>query len=491
MQSVNTTKQTFLTKAIIQPLMLTLIIAINGTVSANTYTVSNINDSGAGSLRQAVTDANSSSGPDNITFSIPDGSIIQLTSNEISISDDLIITGPTPNSPSSIIVKAPQDSRIFHAHNASLTLENITLTNGAPIVLTATDSIIDDSSGGAIKFTSQSFSPPPSLRLNDTKIFKNKSLAAGGAIYSTDAVYITRSTIEGNRTIERYGKGGAIYSRSEIIINQSTISGNYTNGDDSDGGGIYTESLLTLNQSTVSGNSTEGSFSNGGGINAFIIIINQSSISGNSVATSSSGGGVFISKLSILDQPRSATNQKNYTLRVLASPVQNSIKQSTITDNFSPSGARGISVFLRDQFFISNSIISGNSGESTDIELRNISGTGGELHLSNNLIGSAKQDIDFYGIFIFTDEDNIFNEDDPKLDALQDNGGLTLTHLPLQDSPAIDKGSNSLAPSITDQRGTGYFRVLGKTIAPATGSTVDIGATERMIILNPSQCVKQ
>lgn len=40
-------------------------------VNAATYTVTNTNDAGAGSLRQAITDANSAMGPDNIYFNIP------------------------------------------------------------------------------------------------------------------------------------------------------------------------------------------------------------------------------------------------------------------------------------------------------------------------------------------------------------------------------------------------------------------------------------
>ena len=42
-----------------------------GTAAADTYPVTNTNDSGAGSLRQAIIDANGHSGPDTISFNIP------------------------------------------------------------------------------------------------------------------------------------------------------------------------------------------------------------------------------------------------------------------------------------------------------------------------------------------------------------------------------------------------------------------------------------
>jgi len=67
---------------------------------------------------------------------------------------------------------------------------------------------------------------------------------------------------------------------------------------------------------------------------------------------------------------------------------------------------------------------------------------------------------------------------DPKLRPLQNNGGPTLTHAPLTNSPAIDKGKN-LSGSSTDQRGlprTANFP--GITNAPG-GDGTDIGAFER------------
>ena len=64
----------------------------------NTFTVTNTNDSGAGSLRQAITDANSLGGLDTIEFNIGGGGAqtIALTSAALpTISDALIIDGST------------------------------------------------------------------------------------------------------------------------------------------------------------------------------------------------------------------------------------------------------------------------------------------------------------------------------------------------------------------------------------------------------------
>ena len=56
--------------ALVLVLVLTLLPSRH-TARAATYTVTNTNDSGAGSLRQAIIDANNHSGDDTIEFNIP------------------------------------------------------------------------------------------------------------------------------------------------------------------------------------------------------------------------------------------------------------------------------------------------------------------------------------------------------------------------------------------------------------------------------------
>jgi len=52
-------------------IILILLAILPSILSAATLAVTNTNDAGAGSLRQAITDANSVYGPDIITFNIP------------------------------------------------------------------------------------------------------------------------------------------------------------------------------------------------------------------------------------------------------------------------------------------------------------------------------------------------------------------------------------------------------------------------------------
>ena len=58
------------------------------------------------------------------------------------------------------------------------------------------------------------------------------------------------------------------------------------------------------------------------------------------------------------------------------------------------------------------------------------------------------------------------------LGPLQDNGGPTLTHLPMAASPVINVGSNEHVPDgvTRDQRGPLYLRI--------DGGSVELGAVE-------------
>jgi hypothetical protein len=63
-----------------------------------TFAVRNTEDSGAGSLRQAVLDANAAAGPDEIKFAPAlEGQAIVLTGGPLEVRDSLSIAGPGPD----------------------------------------------------------------------------------------------------------------------------------------------------------------------------------------------------------------------------------------------------------------------------------------------------------------------------------------------------------------------------------------------------------
>src|SRR5262245_3525425 len=96
----------------------------------STFTVLNLADSGAGSLRQAVVDANGSPGADTIQFAPGLHGTITLSSGQLSITDSLTINGPGADR---LAVSGNDSSRVFAIEpgtTASVSLAGMTITRG-------------------------------------------------------------------------------------------------------------------------------------------------------------------------------------------------------------------------------------------------------------------------------------------------------------------------------------------------------------------------
>ncbi len=101
-----------------------------------TFAVSNALDAGAGSLRQAILDANANPGADVVQFDPAlSGSTILLSSGQMAIADDLHVQGPGADL---LAIIAGGVSRIFHIDDGTpadilVRLDGLTLAVGAPL----------------------------------------------------------------------------------------------------------------------------------------------------------------------------------------------------------------------------------------------------------------------------------------------------------------------------------------------------------------------
>src|SRR5437773_5095787 len=124
-QLLTTRRLLMKTRIILVPITL-LCAAMAGVQSAraSTITVTNTNDSGAGSLRQALADANPG---DTIDFAVTTPATITLTSGELLVNKSVTISGPTAGH---LSVNGNAASRVFHIEEVDVTISNLAITNG-------------------------------------------------------------------------------------------------------------------------------------------------------------------------------------------------------------------------------------------------------------------------------------------------------------------------------------------------------------------------
>ena len=390
-------------------------------VCSSSITVTGTADSGAGTLRQAIVDA-----CDGATISFDNAAghafdpatgphTITLTSGELGISKNLTILGPGQ---SVLTISGNQASRVFNVSNgAVVTLDSLTIANGK----------VTSGNGGGILNNG-------TLTLTNSTLSNNNSSVGstnlGGGIFNSGALTITNSTLSGNSASgginNNFGGGIFNFLGSTLTITNSTLSANSVSGGSfNEGGGIYNRGTLTITSTTLSGNSASGGSDNeGGGIynqNGAVTLTN-STVAGNSVpGTFGQGGGI----------------------------VNNGGTANAL-----------------------NTIIAKNTG------VNGPDASGSFTSLGHNLIGIADGFTIGFTNGVNGDQVGSFiSPRDPLLGALQNNGGPTMTLALLPGSPAIDHGANAAVtnppfsgPPFTDQRGTGFNRIVN--------STVDIGAFE-------------
>ena len=224
--------------------------------------VGNSNDSGAGSLRDTIANANPG---DTIEFDMSPGHVtspITLTSGELDITQNLKILGPGA---AILTISGNSASRVFDiANTASATISGLNIANGnnangGGLVnhgqLTLTNDYFSNntaaSSGGAISNASGTIS------MSGCTLHANAAPSGGGLYITAGAVTIKSSLFDGNNVTD---SGGAIDNAGGnlTLINSTLANNSATNF----GGAIANGGTTTLINCTVADNSA----ATGGGI---------------------------------------------------------------------------------------------------------------------------------------------------------------------------------------------------------------------------------
>lgn len=222
------------------------------------YVVSNLNPSGAGSLRQAIINANNHVGADTITFTV--SGTITLTAALPAISDNVTIDGTGQN----VTVNGDHLYRVFSINSGkTVTLNTLTISNGyggmggGGAVLNYGTLIVRSStfSGNTASNSGGAIYNEAVLRVFNSTFINNSASYGGGIENHGGSLTVVNSTFSANRATVDGGGIDTFSAASSTVIN-TTFSGNTAANN---GGGIYVsnDSELTLNNSIVA-NSTSG-----------------------------------------------------------------------------------------------------------------------------------------------------------------------------------------------------------------------------------------
>lgn len=353
---------------------------------------------------------------------------------------------------------------------------------------------------------------------------KNKSSDMGGAIYNQGTVNIKKSHFTNNRATNAggaiYNDGGNVKIKSSFFQNNKTpnTGGAIANGDGdliivgstlagntaADGGAVWTalNSTNTISKSTINANhATSGAgiknyggiqivastFSNnigvadGGGIyQAGSMSLEKSTISGNKATIGA--GMVDYGDSTFVDQSTFSANQANGNGGGIYSKTNTGIQNSTFSGNSAGASSGGGALYesgAAASFHystIANNHASFGGGVDADSGTPNSYIYFSSTVLSNNNGGNcAGSTLSSNGYNLSSDNycSSVFtsvgdkNNKNALLGPLQNNGGPTLTHLPLPGSPLINKG-------YTDN----HVQVDQRNAPRPAGGKSDIGSVE-------------
>jgi hypothetical protein len=183
----------------------------------STFTVTTLADSGPGSLRAAITAANTNPGADVIKFAggLKGTILLSGINGELKVTDDLTIDGPNANN---LTVSGGGATRVFHVSGAStdLAIDGLTIANGLASVPAGPafgGGLLND--GASVSLTHSVFT--------DNKAQSTGGYSGGGAVANLGGAHLKAdhtdfvgNTASGAST--NFGNGGAVYDDQHAIV---------------------------------------------------------------------------------------------------------------------------------------------------------------------------------------------------------------------------------------------------------------------------------
>jgi hypothetical protein len=291
--------------------------ALDDRIVPSTFHVTTLADEGAGSLRDAIAQANAHAGADIVVFDERLTGTVALTGGELDITDDLRINGPgadrltvSGNVSRVFTVEAGQDVRISGLTIAggraggfgggilnlgALTVSGVVFSdnlsdsggglanmNGGTLTVrdsTFVGNVARVSGGGLINFGA-------AAEVRDSTFADNSAVSDGGGLANENRATVTvrDSTFTGN--VAQFGGGLINFAGATATVIDSTFAGNHAGS----GGGLFNleGSTATVRGSTFTENTAGG---NGGGVlNSGRLTVSDSTFAVNTAGQQ--GGGI-------------------------------------------------------------------------------------------------------------------------------------------------------------------------------------------------------
>ena len=319
--------------------------------------------------------------------------------------------------------------------------------------------------------------------IEDSQLIGNTAIE-GGAIYNTgnSDVTLLRSVVSEN-TASKWG--GAIVNNQHILIQNSTISGNTGNAQ---GGGIVNQGgSVEIGASTIAGNRLTDANGVGGNIANWYFFDGNSfhygplTVSDSTVTAGDApfaGGGIFtygpvtVVRSALISNTTAGRGGAIYMETSGNGPV--TIDNSTLADNhadnhggalYKASGALSLafSTIASNNTQQEGSNVYMDLGQADATTVLGTIVTDGDC-VQNGVV-SQGYNLDSGASCGFDQPTDLLNSD-PMLEGLAQNGGPTLTRLPLPNSPVV----NAIPVGCPDLDQRGYPRPLG--------AGCDMGAVE-------------